>query len=723
MLAHEDFIFEIGTEELPAKVLQSLECAFISNVKNLLAKAKLAFHGEMQSFATPRRLAIFIPQLQIQQADQILERKGPNINTAFNESGEPTSAALGFAKSCGLEITALEKRETPQGSFLFAHQKSSGLLASEILPTLFQEALAKLPIAKPMRWGNHTHAFLRPVRWVLMMLGSNIIEANFYNQVTNNLTYGHRFLSPGAITINHAKNYENLLAEKGKVIGNFLKRQQAISQQLQKIAAQKEAHVPINPALLNEVTGLVEWPEVLAVDFLPRYLKVPKNALISAMETHQKSFPLLDKKNNLCASFLTVSNLVSDNPLQVVIGNARVMNARLNDAEFFYQQDLLTPLADYLPSLKQVVFQTKLGSLYTKSEAVAKMAGYLAKVFNFKNTEIKEAAMLAKCDLRTQMVGEFPELQGEMGAIYATKSGYSNAISQAIFEQYLPRFANDELPTTPMGLCLALADRLMNLVGIFAIGLIPTGEKDPFGLRRAAIGICRLLIENQLNLNLTETLIQAETIWRSLGANFNDANGCIERTQEFIIERLKNIYLEHGLLSSPTIMKKHQLSAHTQDFLESGSLLTPHVIQSVFALHLNDLFDIERRLQAVNSFALTEGAKTLSAAQKRVHNILKQEKILIDALELPDPTYYESPAEHNLTNALQNIQIAVANSLQAFDYTSALNHLATLKEPVDTFFDQVMVMAKNPIIRHNRLCLLAQLYKNLNRVANISFLH
>ncbi len=690
----QDFLFEIGTEELPAKQLSGLAAAFKKNVLDQLEKFQLSYLGEAKIFVTPRRLAISIPQLAAAQLDQTIERKGPSIQSAFDAGGKPTKACEGFAKSCGVSVKELESRETPQGKWLFAIQHIKGKSAAELLPIIVQEALDKLPISKPMHWGENTKAFLRPVRWVLMLLGSKVVPGSFFGQDTSHLTYGHRFLTQAPIAIKKADQYEEILSSQGKVVADFERRRELIREQLTRAAHALHAEVCLNEALLTEVTGLVEWPHVLTASFDPRFLNIPENALIAAMEGHQKSFAV-KKAGKLLPHFLTTTNILSKDEKIVIAGNERVMRARLSDAEFFYQQDLRIPLENYAEDLKKVIFQIQLGSLYAKSQALASFSKVLAVQLKFDQDLVEQAACLAKCDLRTQMVGEFPELQGEMGQIYAKKQGLAPEIADALLEQYLPRFANDILPSTPTGITLALADRLLNLVGIFGIGQIPTGEKDPFGLRRAAIGVCRIILDKQLNLALKSLLREAQLAWQERGTQFAATN-VVSEVHAFLMERVRYMYVEEGI--------------------------RPQIIQAVMALQLDNLLDIHARIQAVNLFQALPESASLIAAQKRVMNLLQKEKCLPEALEAPQAQLFELPQEKALADALMVVSAHTKENIHQRNYAEALQHIAKLKQPVDDFFDHVMVMVDDTKLRHNRLCLLASLFKFMNEVANISYL-
>lgn len=689
-MQRKDFLFEIGTEELPAKQLEHLQTMLKGELLKQLAQAQLSFEGAAQTFVTPRRLAILIPNLQTQQQDQIIERKGPSLAAAFDAEGKPTKACLGFAQSCDVSVELLNKRETEQGSFLFATKTEVGKSAQELLPELVQVALnACNQIAKPMHWGDNKGPFLRSVHWIILLLDNEVIPATFFDLPTGNVTYGHRFMSPQALTIAEPKNYLSSL-QQAYVMANFAERKAFIEKNLNDAAKNLDGTVLMNEALLTEVTGLVEWPVILTGHFSKDFLSVPNNALIAAIESHQKSFAVVDQHGALMPYFLIVSNLVSKTPSKIIQGNERVMHARLSDAQFFYQQDCLIPLQNHCADLARVTFQAQLGSLQTKSLALAALAAEIATELSFDADAAHQAGLLAKCDLRTHMVGEFPELQGEMGAIYARKQGLPEAIANALREQYLPRFADDQLPISKTGIVLALADRLLNLVGLFGIGQAPTGSKDPFALRRAAIGVCRIIIENKLSLSLKPLLICTQSIWQAQGVNF-DMEPVQDLVYDFIIERLRQEYINWG----------------------------NQVVESVLCLGLDNLLDIVHRIQAVSEFKFLPEAKSLAAAEKRVRNLFQKENILIDALGMPDKKLFSLPEEHALTNAIIELQAITAQAVLQKDYAFILQETAKLKKPIDDFFAAVMVMAEDHTIRHNRLALLGQFSACANQVADI----
>jgi glycyl-tRNA synthetase beta chain len=496
----KNLLVELGTEELPATALTKLSDAFAAEFTQGLTKAGLHF-AKIESFATPRRLALIIHQLDEKQPDSEQDRKGPVAQTAFDANGKPSAACLGFAKSVGAEPEQLKEKE----GYLYYTVKTPGKTIYNLVPQILTHAIDKLPIPKRMRWGSHQAQFSRPVHWLVLLYGNEIIPATILELNADRLTYGHRFHHPQAITLQAPEEYENKLA-KACVIADFTKRRDSIRQQIDAQAKAAQGYAIIEPDLLDEVTGLVEWPVAITANFNPRFLAVPAQSLITAMQHHQKSFALLDNKQQLIPSFITISNIESKQPDRVRHGNERVMHARLSDAEFFYQTDLKTPLAQHADKLKTVIFQADLGSLWDKTQRLQTLMTALATQCDIPLALANRAAFLAKTDLLTTMVGEFPELQGIMGYYYAKHAGEDNAVALALQEQYLPRFANDELPTSTLGSLLAIADRIDTIVGIFGIDKAPSGEKDPFGLRRAALGIVRIMIDNQLGIDLSQLI-------------------------------------------------------------------------------------------------------------------------------------------------------------------------------------------------------------------------
>ncbi len=687
-----DLLIEIHTEELPPKSLQFLAEAFYSGVKERLKKADLDF-TTTNYFATPRRLAILIKQLSAQQADKIIERKGPALDKAYDAAGKPNPACVGFARSCGIDVAELI---TLPGNFVGCKQDIKGKTVTELLPAIIEEALSSLPISKPMRWGNHSYKFIRPVHSVILLYGNNIIAAEILGCKTGNTTSGHLFLHPEKITITHPDNYIAAM-KKGFVIVDFAERKEIIFQQITALKNQLKATTlkPRNEALLDEVTSLVEWPKAICGSFDKSFLQVPTEALISAMQDHQRYFPVFNSENKLLPHFITISNIECKDETRVIAGNERVLRARLSDAAFFYTTDKKITLAARVEKLKTIIFQNKLGTLFDKTLRIQKLSVMIAKQLNVEPQIIERAALLAKSDLTTDLVGEFPELQGIAGSYYALNDGETNEVALAIKQQYQPRFSGDTLPETMFACILALADRIDTLVGVFGINQAPSGDKDPFGLRRAALGIIRILIEKQLNLDLTDLITFA-----SKQFNMLENKSATQDTLQFILERLKPWYLEQNI--------------------------TANTIASVMSLNITKPYDIHCRIQAVVAFQKLPEAEALSAANKRVSNILAKSANEPFANTL-ETTLFENEAENKLADAVatQTKNIAGYSSTatsQPEQYQLMLAQLANLRTPVDDFFDHVMVMTEDKARRENRLLLLKKLRELFLHVADIALL-
>ncbi|MFA7095769.1 MAG: glycine--tRNA ligase subunit beta [Gammaproteobacteria bacterium] len=682
-----DFLVEIGTEELPPKALLRLAQAFANGVRDGLAKAGLG-HGESKYFATPRRLAVLVEALSAAQPDRVLERRGPALAAAFDDNGCPTPAAKGFARSCGVEVEDLEKLETDKGAWLVFRANEPGRKTRELLPEIVERALAGLPIPKRMRWGSMRVEFVRPVHWVVMLFGDETIDAEILGIRAGRETRGHRFHHPESLYLAEPAVYAPMLATHGRVVADFEARREAIRAQVVETARGLGGTAVIDEALLDEVTALVEWPVALAGSFETRFLEVPAEALISTMQDNQKYFPVVDAAGKLMPHFITVANIESRDMAQVRAGNERVVRPRFTDAAFFWNQDRKRPLASRLDELKSVVFQEKLGTLYDKVQRVAALARTIARETGHDVVLSERAALLSKCDLMTSMVGEFPALQGVMGRYYAAHDGEPAEVAQAIDEHYMPRFAGDRLPTTGAGQAVALADRLDTLVGIFAIGQAPTGEKDPFGLRRAALGALRIMIARQLDLDLELLLEEAAQRFPAgiVGAD------TVAKVFEFMMERLRGYYAEEGV--------------------------RPDVFEAVFARRPTRPLDFDRRVRAVTAFRELPAAASLAAANKRIRNILKQAEEAVST-DL-DVTHLVDPAEKMLAERVAALAEEVGPLLDRHEYTEALARLATLREPVDTFFDRVMVMAEDAELRRNRLALLNGMSNLFLRVADLS---
>ncbi len=692
-MKHDDFLVEIHTEELPPKSLRKLGEAFSQHVQERLQKADLSFTG-CQFFATPRRLAVLVKDLAAAQPDQVIERKGPALAAAFDAQGNPTPACVGFTRSCGVTPAELITIKNAQGEWVGLQQKTTGKTVQEIIPSIVDQALAALPIPKRMRWHDGDAQFVRPVHSVILLYGDQIIDAVILGCRANRVTQGHRFLAPGWMTIPAAAAYVSLLKTEGHVMADFAERRETIRQQAmacaKKIAA--DAHALISSEeFLDEVTGLVEWPVALSGQFDSAFLSLPEEVLISSMQDHQRYFPVYGQGGKLLPYFITISNIQSHDTHRVIHGNERVLRARLADAAFFYDTDKKESLEQRLERLKGILFQAKLGTLYEKVERLSKLTAYIAAKIDINTEHAARAGLLSKSDLTTNMVGEFPELQGTMGGYYALSDGEPHAIAQAISEQYQPRFAGDELPDSSLGQALAIAERLDTLVGAFGINQIPTGDKDPYGLRRAALGILRILIEKRINLDLKETLTFAADCYTVKLENAE----IIPSLLTFMQERLRAWYQEQGI--------------------------TPDVFAAVASLGITNPLNADERIRAVQAFKKLAAAEALSAANKRVSNILSKYTDKLDSHAI-NPAYFEHAAEKELALQLETKSDKVASLAQAGKYDEVLLQLAELREPIDNFFDHVMVMTENKAQRENRILLLHQLRSLFLQVADIAFL-
>lgn len=685
----KDLLIELGTEELPPKALKGLSKAFCKAITDGLSDASLNF-DEIKSYATPRRLAVVVSQLETSQPDKSVERRGPALQAAFNEEGCPTKAAMGFAKSCSVEVEQLSKLETAKGAWLAYTLQEKGKQSKELIPAIFQTALDKLPIPKRMHWGDLDAMFVRPVHWAIILLGDEAISTEILSVKTSNKTRGHRFHAPGAITLSAASEYETLLEEKGMVIADFAKRQAVIHQQIMAAAAKAGGTAVIDSDLLDEVTSMVEWPQVIVGEFEEHFLDVPSEALISAMKKHQKYFHMVDANEQLMPYFITISNIESSDPGQIKEGNERVIRPRLSDASFFWSQDKKTPLEDKLERLKTVVFQNKLGTVYDKTQRVSELAAIIAKDLNSDITHARRSAQLAKCDLMSEMVNEFPDLQGIMGRYYALNDGEDQAVALALDEQYMPRFAGDKTASSATGQALSIAERIDTLMGIFALGQIPSGDKDPFALRRAALGLLRTVIENKLVLDIPQILKQSAGLFPD---EINAETVC-EAVYTFMLDRLKGYFADQSISSD--------------------------VFDSVLALTPAQPYDFSRRIDAVSQFKKLEAAESLAAANKRIANILK--KLDGQLPEQIDNSLFSEPAEKNLAEQLNAVSERVNPLLAQSQYTQALTELSELKNVVDQFFDDVMVMTEDEALKNNRIALLNQLHGKFMQVADLSLL-
>lgn len=687
----DDFLVEIHSEELPPKALLALSRAFGQEIQTRLEKSALTFDA-IQTYATPRRLAVHVQNLVARQPDQTIERKGPALAAAFDAQGQPSKACEGFARSCGVTPKDLITIKQAQGEWVGYHQQVAGQSVVDLLPTIVAQALSALPIPKRMRWAEGNESFVRPVHAVLMLYGDQIVKATILGCEAGNLTRGHRFMAPEWITIPHASKYVALLQTEGYVLADFNARRARISTEAEKLVQQHfgpDAQVLMSDALLDEVTGLVEWPVVLHGQFDPAFLALPKEVLISSMEAHQRYFPVVDKQGQLLPHFIVVSNIDSRDPARVTHGNERVLRARLSDAAFFFAADQKESLTARLERLRGVVFQAKLGTLYDKAERLSHLAAYIAQKIGANKEDAARAGWLAKTDLTTNMVNEFPELQGVMGSYYA-RGTESDNVATALREHYLPRFAGDRLPQQTVGQALAIADRLDTLMGSFGISQIPTGDKDPFGLRRAALGVLRVLIEQNISLDLRDVLQQAQANYQQPLANAD----AVEQVLSFMQERMRAYYLEKGIAAD--------------------------VFAAVSALGIANPLDVHQRLHAVMAFKQLAEAEALSIANKRVSNILEKSNHI--AATKVDAAFFEHDAEKVLAARIDSKAQQLLALCQAGQYTEGLIALADLRQPVDDFFDHVMVMTEDTSRRENRLLLLKQLRALFLQVADIALL-
>nr|WP_163504185.1 glycine--tRNA ligase subunit beta [Halomonas socia] len=684
-MAFHPLLVELGVEELPPAAIDRLSDALAEGIRQGLSEAEVSFAG-VTAYASPRRLAVHVSELADKQPDREIERRGPALAAAFKD-GQPTKAAKGFARSCGVEVGELIHLETDKGTWLGHRERQQGESIERLLPGIVDKAVTSLPVPKNMRWGTSRIEFSRPVHWLVMLYGEQVIEAETLGLSADRLTYGHRFHAPGAITLAHADDYLEAL-ENTFVLADRRRRRERIREQVLAEAEVQDAQAVIDETLLTEVSGLVEWPVALTGSFDERFLEVPPECLISSMKANQKYFHLLDEHGKLKPLFITIANIESHEPERVIDGNEKVIRPRLADAAFFYDVDRRTPLAERQASLASVVFQQQLGSLADKARRSAVIARAIAERIDGDSAHAERAALLAKCDLVTEMVLEFPELQGIMGCYYARQDGEAEEVAQALHEQYLPRNAGDAIPQTRTGLALALADRLDTLTGIFGIGQRPTGAKDPFALRRAAIGVLNIMVKAELDLDLRELLSLAVAQHQQLPK----AEGLVDEVLDYMLDRFR-------------------AWAQDEDMAVESYL-------AVRARPVTKPLDFARRMRAVHAFAARVEAAALAAANKRVSNILAKQDH--DGSTTVNPQLLQESAEQALHQSLAARRDEVAPLFQAGDYSAALDRLAALREPVDAFFDEVMVMAEEPAVRNNRLALLANLQALFLEVADIA---
>ncbi|URJ84475.1 glycine--tRNA ligase subunit beta [Pasteurella multocida] len=685
----QNFLAEIGTEELPPKALKKLATAFAENVEQELNQAGLAFDN-VEWFAAPRRLAVKVLGLATSQPSKQIEKRGPAVSAAFDAEGKPTKAAEGWARGCGISVEQAERVATDKGEWLVHRATIEGQPTKNLLKDMVANALAKLPIPKPMRWADKTVQFIRPVHTVTMLLGDELIEGEILGVESARTLRGHRFLGEREFQISHADQYPALLKEKGSVVADFNERKALILAKSQEKATALGGVADIEDDLLDEVTSLVEYPNVLAAKFEERFLAVPAEALVYTMKGDQKYFPIYDKDGKLLPHFIFVSNINPDDPSKIIEGNEKVVRPRLTDAEFFFKTDLKQRLEDQLPRLETVLFQQQLGTLRDKTARIEQLAGEIAKQIGADEAKAKRAGLLSKCDLMTNMVFEFTDTQGVMGMHYARHDGEDEEVAVALNEQYMPRFAGDELPKSLVASAVALADKFDTLTGIFGIGQQPKGSADPFALRRAALGALRIIVEKNLPLDLAEIVKKSSALFGDKLTNTN----VVEDVVEFMLGRFRAWYQDEGIAVD--------------------------VIQAVLARRPTKPSDFDARVRAVSHFRALEAAEALAAANKRVSNILAK----IEG-ELPaniDTTLCAEAAEKVLAEQVIALQAELAPLFAKGEYQVALDRLAALREPVDTFFDNVMVNAENPQLRQNRLAILNNLRNLFLQVADISLL-
>jgi len=695
-----DLLFELGCEELPPKTLLTLSHALTDGIINGLKEADLSY-GEVKSYATPRRLAVLILDLNATQPDKVVEKRGPALKAAYDNEGNPSKAAVGFAQSCGTSFDQLEQLKTDKGEWLIFKQAVQGQTTVELMPEIIRKSIAALPIAKRMRWGNNSAEFVRPVHWAVLLYGDSVIEAEILGLKTDRVTRGHRFHSTGKITISSPQNYAQTLLEQGSVIADFEQRKDIIRARANEAAAKIGGMAHIEEDLLNEISALNEYPVPVIGNFDPRFLALPKEVLITTMQSNQKYFPVVNPpqspftkggsgtQGDLLAHFITFSNLESTNPASIQRGNERVILPRFADAEFFWNQDRKQSLAERGESLKTIVFQQKLGTLYDKTQRLQALSAYIAEKLNADVSLAKRAAELAKTDLMTNMVSEFANLQGIMGRYYALADGENPQVAQALEEQYFPKQSGTATPASVIGQILSIADKTDTLVGIFSAGLLPTGDKDPYGLRRAALGILRTIIENKLDLNIVELLSVA----------LNQFNHAFDKAatetlvSDFVFERLRGYCLEQGF-------------SHDE-------------FEAVLAIKPVQPLDFIARLQAVKAFRALPEAESLAAANKRISNILKKSELNISNVVINESIFVDKE-EKALYEIAHQLALDIEPLLNKGDYQGALFCLAKLQQPVDNFFDNVMVNCEDLELRANRLSMLDRLRTEFLRIADIS---
>ncbi len=684
----KEFLIELGTEELPPTQLRTLAEAFASNFKVELNQADLSYK-EIKWFAAPRRLALKVSELAEAQADKTVEKRGPAMSVAFDDEGNATKAAQGWARGNGISVDQADRLVTDKGEWLLFKQEVKGQSTEDIITDIVAQALAKLPIAKPMRWGNKTTQFIRPVKTLTILMGSDLIEGEILGVRSDRTIRGHRFMGEQEFIIDSAEQYPAILEERGKVIADYETRKTMILAEVQKAATALGGIADLEDGLVEEVTSLVEWPVVLTAKFEEEFLKVPAEALVYTMKGDQKYFPVYNQDKKLLPNFIFVSNIESKEPRYVIEGNEKVVRPRLADAEFFFNTDRKRPLIDRLPELEQAIFQKQLGTIKDKTDRITALSGYIAKQIDADVEKASRAALLAKCDLMTSMVFEFTDTQGVMGMHYATHDGEDKQVALALYEQYMPRFAGDTLPSTKVSSVVAMADKLDTIVGIFGISQAPKGS-DPFALRRASLGVLRIIVENGFQLDLVDLIREAKAQFGSKLTNENVEHDVID----FMLARFNAWYKDEGF--------------------------SIDIIQAVLARRPTKPADFDQRVKAVSHFRNLEEAEALAAANKRVGNILaKYDGELSADVDL---SLLQEEAEKALAENVEVMAEALEPAFATGNYQQALSQLANLRKPVDAFFDNVMVMADDEALKKNRLTLLNNLRNLFLQIADISLL-
>ncbi|ENM5813819.1 glycine--tRNA ligase subunit beta [Vibrio mimicus] len=684
----KEFLIELGTEELPPKQLRTLAEAFAANFAAELAAADIAHEG-VTWFATPRRLALKVANLAESQPDRVVEKRGPAVNVAFDADGKPTKAAEGWARGNGITVEQAERLVTDKGEWLLFKEQVQGQQTASVVVDMAAKALANLPIAKPMRWGDKETQFIRPVKTLTILFGSELIQGEILGVASARTIRGHRFMGEAEFTIESAEQYPAILEERGKVIADYATRKAMIIEGSQQAAKQLGGIADLEDALVEEVTSLVEWPVVMTAKFEEKFLKVPAEALVYTMKGDQKYFPVYDANKKLLPNFIFVSNIESKEPRHIVEGNEKVVRPRLADAEFFFNTDRKRPLVDRLSLLENAIFQQQLGTIKDKTDRITELAGYIAEQIGADVEKSKRAGLLAKCDLMTSMVFEFTDTQGVMGMHYARHDGEAEEVAVALNEQYMPRFAGDELPSRGVSAAVAMADKLDTIVGIFGIGQAPKGS-DPFALRRASLGVLRILVEYGYQLDLVDLIAKAKSLFGDRLTNANVEQEVIE----FMLGRFPTWYQDAGF--------------------------SIDIIQAVLARNPTKPADFDQRVKAVSHFRALEEAEALAAANKRVGNILaKYDGELGEEIDL---ALLQEDAEKALAEAVEIMAEALEPAYATGNYQEALSKLAGLRAPVDAFFDNVMVMADDEALKKNRLTLLNKLRNLFLQIADISLL-